>query len=91
VGQDLLPVPNAVVPDDRQTPPRLLRASIASVCFGAENLDVDRQPRDAIQVHLTRDVVDLTWEILQLRRLKAGLGIGRVMDGLGYNERKGCG
>jgi hypothetical protein len=31
------------------------------------------QPRDFIEELLTRDVVDLTWEILRLRRLKAGV------------------
>jgi hypothetical protein len=56
------------------------------------------QPRDAIEDLLTRDVVDLSWEILRLRRLKAGLlrgaignGISVVMDGLGYDKRKGYG
>jgi hypothetical protein len=56
------------------------------------------QPRDAIEGFLARDVIDLTWEILRLRRLKAGLlrasrssGISSVMDSLGYDERKGYG
>jgi hypothetical protein len=56
------------------------------------------EPRDAIEDLLTRDVVDLSWEILRLRRFKAGLlrgaignGISVVMDGLGYDERKGRG
>jgi hypothetical protein len=31
------------------------------------------QPRDAIEEFLTRDAVDLTWDILRLRRMKAGL------------------
>jgi hypothetical protein len=31
------------------------------------------QPKDPIEEFLTRDVVDLTWEILRLRRLKGGL------------------
>src|SRR5271166_382048 len=55
------------------------------------------QPRDAIEEFLTRDVIDLSWEILRLRRLKAGLlrasiggGVGRVMGSLGY-DRKGYG
>ena len=54
------------------------------------------QPRDAIEELLTRDVIDLSWEILRLRRLKAGLlrasiggGVGREMGSLGYNDRKG--
>ena len=48
------------------------------------------QPRDAIEELLTRDVIDLSWEILRLRRMKSGLlrasigvGIGRVMRSLG--------
>jgi hypothetical protein len=31
------------------------------------------QPKDAIEEFLTRDVVDLTWEILRLRRSNGGL------------------
>jgi hypothetical protein len=31
------------------------------------------QPRDAIEDLLTRDVVDLTWEVFRLRRVKAGI------------------
>ena len=56
------------------------------------------QPTDAIEEFLTRDVIDLTWEILRLRRVKAGLlrtstssGVSRVMVNLGYDERKGFG
>ena len=55
------------------------------------------KPRDAIEEFLVRDVVDLTWEILRLRRLKAGLlrasigdGISEVMDSLGYGEGRPC-
>jgi hypothetical protein len=51
------------------------------------------QPRDAIEDLLTRDVIDLSWEVLRLRRLKAGLlrgaigsGISEVMYRLGYEE-----
>ena len=56
------------------------------------------RPTDAIEEFLARDVIDLTWEILRLRRVKAGLlrtsidsGIDTVMGNLGYNERKGYG
>ena len=49
------------------------------------------QPRDAIEDLLTRDVIDLTWEIFRLRRVKAGIlkasintGIERVLDDLGH-------
>jgi hypothetical protein len=64
----------------------------------AERIITVAQPKDAIEEFLTRDVIDLTWEILRLRRLKAGLlrassggGIFKVMHSLGYNERKGYG
>ena len=49
------------------------------------------RPRDAIEEFLTRDVIDLTWEIFRLRRVKAGIlkasinmGIERVLDNLGH-------
>jgi hypothetical protein len=49
------------------------------------------RPRDAIEEFLVRDVVDLTWEILRLRRIKAGMlrasmsaGVGKVLDAVGY-------
>ena len=64
----------------------------------AERIVAVAQPTDAIEEFLTRDVIDLTWEILRLRRLKAGLlrtstgiGIRTVMVSLGYDERKGYG
>jgi hypothetical protein len=54
------------------------------------------QPRDAIEDLLTRDVIDLSWEVLRLRRLKAGLlrgaigsGISEVMYRLGYEGSAG--
>jgi hypothetical protein len=31
------------------------------------------RPRDAIEEILIRDVIDLTWEVLRLRRVKAGI------------------
>lgn len=58
------------------------------------------QPRDAIEEFLVRDVVDLTWEILRLRRVKAGIlrasmgvGVQDVLAGLGvdYNKRNKLG
>ncbi len=56
------------------------------------------QPTDAIEEFLTRDVIDLAWEILRLRRLRAGLlrtstgsGIRTVMLSFGYDEREGFG
>ena len=50
-------------------------------------------PKDAIEDLLTRDVIDLSWEVLRLRRLKAGLlrgaissSIYQVMCRLGYED-----
>jgi hypothetical protein len=50
-------------------------------------------PKDAIEDLLTRDVIDLSWEVLRLRRLKAGLlrgatssSIFQVMCRLGYED-----
>ena len=31
------------------------------------------RPKDAIEEFLIRDVIDLTWEVLRLRRVKAGI------------------
>jgi len=49
------------------------------------------QPKDPIEEFLTRDVVDLTWEILRSRRLKGGLlraavskGVHRILLTIGY-------
>jgi hypothetical protein len=51
------------------------------------------KPRDAIEELLTRDVIDLTWEIFRGRRMKAGilkasmyLGVNSVMESLGYED-----
>jgi hypothetical protein len=55
-------------------------------------------PQDAIEEFLIRDVVDLIWEVLRLRRIKAGIlkssmdqGVKRVLTGIGhpYIERDG--
>jgi hypothetical protein len=53
-------------------------------------------PRDAIEEFLIRDIIDLTWEILRIRRVKAGIlrasvgdGVSKVLAGVGhpYHER----
>jgi hypothetical protein len=58
------------------------------------------KPRDAIEEFLVRDVVDLTWEILRLRRVKAGtlrasmvVGVRLVLGGLDgdYSEAEKLG
>jgi hypothetical protein len=53
------------------------------------------QPKDGIEEFLVRDVVDLTWEILRLRRVKAGilrtsmhLGVRRALFSVGHNDRE---
>jgi hypothetical protein len=40
------------------------------------------QPKDAIEEFLSRDVIELTWDILRLRRMKAGLLRATVGDGV---------
>jgi hypothetical protein len=47
-------------------------------------------PRDAIEDFLIRDVIDLTWEVLRLRRIKAGIlkasmgrGVHSVLNDVG--------
>jgi hypothetical protein len=49
-------------------------------------------PRDAIEEILIRDVIDLTWEVLRLRRIKAGIlkasmgaGVHDVLNDVGYS------
>jgi hypothetical protein len=49
-------------------------------------------PRDALEEFLLRDVIDLTWEILRLRRAKAGLirssmnlGVHKILIAAGYS------
>ena len=51
-------------------------------------------PRDAIEEFLIRDVIDLTWEILRLRRIKSGIlkasmntGVSEILKGLGHGPR----
>ena len=48
-------------------------------------------PRDAIEEFLIRDIIDLTWEILRIRRVKAGIlrasvgdGVNKVLAGVGH-------
>jgi hypothetical protein len=50
------------------------------------------RPRDAIEEFLIRDVIDLTWEVLRLRRIKAGIlrasmsaGVRSVLAGVGHS------
>jgi hypothetical protein len=56
------------------------------------------QARDAVEEFLTRDVIDLTWDILRLRRMKAGLlrasaarGVRAILSTIGYSDFSGQG
>jgi hypothetical protein len=67
-------------------------ANVAVRIVGAVN------PRDAIEEFLVRDVVDLTWEILRLRRVKAGSlrasmgdGVRNVLDSMDYAQSRRLG
>jgi hypothetical protein len=53
------------------------------------------RPQDAIEELLTHDVFDLTWEILRMRRVKAGVlsasmyeGVESVMRRLAYDDTR---
>ena len=56
----------------------------------AQRMVAVAQPNDAIEEFLTRDVVDLTWEVFRLRRMKTALlrasaseGVGRILSTTG--------
>jgi hypothetical protein len=55
--------PTPLLPGEAQTDYDGVATRVAAVA----------RPRDAIEEFLTRDVIDLTWEILRLRRAKVGL------------------
>jgi hypothetical protein len=65
---------------------KLTNAAIAGRIVGVS------RPRDAIEEVLIRDVIDLTWEVFRLRRIKAGIlkasmssGVERVLAGVGHS------
>jgi hypothetical protein len=71
--------------------PLLLGEAEADYLGVAARIVAVAQPKDAIEEFLTRDVVDLTWEILRLRRSKGGLlraaaskGVHRILSTIGY-------
>jgi hypothetical protein len=75
--------PSHLLPGEQEAEYATLIARIVAVA----------QPRDAIEDLLTRDVIDLTWEVFRLRRVKAGIlkasihtGVERVLNGLGYGR-----
>ena len=62
-------------------------AAIARRIIGAS------RPKDAIEEILIRDVIDLSWEVLRLRRVKAGIlrasmgaGVEQTLAELGYPD-----
>ena len=67
-------------PESSVSPAPLLPGEAqADYTTGVAKRIVDAAPRaDAIEEFLTRDVIDLTWEILPLRRLKARLLRGSI-------------
>ena len=74
--------PAPLLPGEREVDYASLAARIVGVA----------RPRDAIEEFLTSDVIDLTWETLRLRRLKAGIlrasigtGIRKVMANIEHH------
>ncbi len=77
-------------------PPLLPGERKADFLALAESLVAAAEPEDAIEDILVRDVIDLTWEILRLRRLKSGLltvsfgdGLKPVLMTIGYDFFEG--
>jgi hypothetical protein len=59
----------------------------------AQRIVAVAQSKDAIEEFLTRDIVDLTWEVFRLRRVKAALlrasageGVSKILSTTGNNE-----
>ncbi len=73
--------PAPLLPGEKEADYAAIAASIVVAC----------RPKDAIEEFLIRDVIDLTWEVLRLRRIKAGIlkasmgaGVRNVLDGVDY-------
>ncbi len=73
--------------------PLLLGEEEADYAEVAVRLVSAAKPRDAIEEFLIRDAIDLTWEILRLRRAKAGIlkasmntGVEGVLKALGFDQ-----
>jgi hypothetical protein len=64
--------PAPLLPGEKESDYASLAARIVAVA----------QPRDFIEELLTNDVIDLSWEILRLRRLKAGMLRGAAREGV---------
>jgi hypothetical protein len=71
------------VADSLLRPPRLLPGEKSSdyKAMRAQILG-DIQPKGVFETMLVRDVIDLHWEILRLRRLKAALLRGKAFEGV---------
>jgi hypothetical protein len=74
-----------------RAPPLLPGEAEADYLGVAARIVAVAQPKRAIEEFLIRDVVDLTWEIFRLRRLKAALlraaaskGVHRILSTTGY-------
>ena len=83
VNRVIAVAPAPLLPGEKQ-------ADYADVAVGIAKA---AQPRDAIEEFLVRDVVDLTWEILRLRSVKAGIvrtsmrsGVQGVLARLGHKS-----
>lgn len=73
----------ALLPGEREAD----YAAIAGRIIGAS------RPKDAIEEILIRDVIDLSWEVLRLRRVKAGIlrasmgaGVEQALAEVGYSD-----
>ncbi len=75
--------PSAVLPGENATEYQML----------AERFVATAKPKDAIEEMLLRDVIDLTWEELRLRRMKGELlkasasrGVNAFLDEIGHSD-----
>jgi hypothetical protein len=73
--------------------PLLLGEKQADYVTVATRIVAGARPTDAIEEILTRDVIDLSWEVLRLRRAKAGLlraaagdGVRRILSTIGHKD-----
>jgi hypothetical protein len=94
-ASSVVPSPGADIVDRiiGTAPAPLLPGEVEADYLGvAARIVAVAQPKDAIEEFLTRDLVDLTWEIFRLRRLKAALlraaaskGVHRILSTTGYD------
>jgi len=94
--------PNVARSSDGEVLERVFAISSAPLLPGEKEADYAKlvarvvsaaKPRDTIEELLIRDVIDLSWEIARLRRIKAGIlkasmsdGIREVLDSLGHGD-----